>query len=955
MNRFAPFRLLLAVAFAVATGASSAATYKLKANGNAFDTDGNWTPTLSGAKTALQNGTCEIVLSADNCASPQMPAHDVYVKSLGFSSYTWQALTLSANGSYKMKVGSGGIYTSIQQAYTINAPVVLMADQIWNLDKVNANCKYNLALGNTLTGNYKLIKNGRALLRLGASSGTFSWKTTEIRQGDVQLTGRNNFWPSGHTIVFANDNRDYPSRLNLAVDQIFRDVTWSTDPDSVNFANGLTTPGYADRHVAYLVGTLEDTRFAGTFEMGAGICWHPSSKKTLTLSGPHGDTQGDFIVSNGTMRVVDGYNLPDLNCIRIAGTGAKMEVGPVGTDLSALRLELWNVGSGALKLLDKTESGTYATPKDLTFAMVTVNGNSLAPGVYTSSSPGCNWLAGSGSITVTGRNWTGKATTTSVSQKKNWDAGSPDDLAGGTVAAVFATGGTEALLPANFWVKLLGIVFRGANDFTLTAEPDARVVDVGSDGLRTIAGTAARTYTVGWMLRPTFNQDWYLDGSDTLVLNGGLTGSSPITKNGTGTFRVNAPAEQTEPYEGTFTLNKGTTYVSGDAPLGVGTVNMNWSDSYLYLNNAALANHIVCNSMSAGGSHIMGVANTTNHIYGALDLTAGGNCGLGANAGGVLHVHGGVWGAGNFSPSNLIVDDKPLLLTDRLSGGSVLTLNVASNWFGGNTWLSGAEKLYCKVPYAMYRGPRMERPEWGTSAYTFYTHIDFANRANQLVDLGGFNQEVSGLCAYSTYASSSAIHSDKPAQLEIYHDLTHTSSGEWDSRVNYYTNSYMRFTGAAGLSVKCFSGASPKYTQAISLNISSPTTGKLEVAVDEDCSRSLDTDMLIMKPAVQWLNASEVSVSCGTLKLQRKDTFGSQVVINVTSNAAWRQGGRLRLDFTGVQPCSKLVLNGIRQRTGTYGAPGSGAQYIDNTGRLTGTGILNVVGDGSQRSIFHFK
>ena len=159
------------------------------------------------------------------------------------------------------------------------------------------------------------------------------------------------------------------------------------------------------------------------------------------------------------------------------------------------------------------------------------------------------------------------------------------------------------------------------------------------------------------------------------------------------------------------------------------------------------------------------------------------------------------------------------------------------------------------------------------------------------------------------------------------------------------------WAGGVGLVYNGKSATFPRFMMQ-----ASSTTGRLEVvqgrlvfakAGATPITLSIGTEAVGYYPRpskdASWTNCCEVTVRGGTLELEHKNTFGRQVAVKFvkTGNAY----GKIDLADGVSEKVYSLEIDGVDQRRGTYGATGSGAQYVNDT-LFAGGGVLSVVGDG---------
>jgi len=846
----------------------------------------------------------------------------------------WGTFDLQANGSAKIKIGAYGMQTvgnvNGDRTYYVRPPVELTSDQCWAM----TNALNSVEILGGLTGNYTLETYGAGSIKIaGGASLTTDWPRTRISGGEVQLSGKADLLPAGHEIVF--NSGTYTARLNLMTfNQTLASGLLAEEPGTCA-KNEITTSGAASRYNLVFTGApnANPMGFGGRLAGGAGIAWDPTaSTDVFVISNSVSDTQGQFLVNNGILRLADGAGLTSPSRVTVDGSAARLEIESTAQNAAIAGSELVVANGGKVSV---------AQGKTLVFDSISVNGSGLAGGTYTKDNAA--WIEGDGQIIVAGNSWTGGGgSDTSVRTAANW-GGATVDLTGGTLTAILAAGGNTATVPADLTASWRGISFRGNNDFELAAE-EGGSVGLGAAGLITTKGSAARTYTVTSPLALLVSQFWMLDSGDTVSVEGVIGGASGMTLTKDGSGRLNLKGANT--FEGAFNIVKGNVYLYGNGTLGTtdGTTTVTSGAGYLYLDGADTSEKII---ITKGGSYpVKAVNGKPSYVRGPIDCRTGGNLTIGGeSASAPLHVCGSIWGSGNFSGYNLIVDDKPLQLGDRLSGACTITFNVSSNWIGNNIFMgaSGA-RIICNAPYALYRGPSSEIRGDGTKC-SYISRYGMNSTGNQVLDLGGYNQELNMFCVVQPSSGKipNVVRSATPAQLEIYGT---NGYGDENGYGSGRTNNWAVFEGGAGLKIKRLGPSTANVP--LTLRSYSSTTGRLDMAVEV----ASVSDMLILAPSGGWTNASAIAVSSGTLVLKHDKCIGKKtdVYVRPTGGAL---NGVLRLDNAEPQRCRWLYvwdteLGDYRQLPpGLYGSADCTDASVPQANRLAGlagTGVLNSIG-----------
>lgn len=842
----------------------------------------------------------------------------------------WGTFDWTANGSAKVRIGAYGMQTlgnvGGDRTYYVRSQVELTADQTWGI----TNVLNHLEIMGGLTGNYTLETAGNGSVKVtGGSTITTDWPRTKISGGEFQLAGKADILPVGHEIVFNSSGSS--ATLNLMTfDQTLENGLLGECP-RVSSQNVITTSGAASRYSLIFTGTPKANPmvFSGTFTGGAGITWNPTdAEKVFVISRSVSDTQGRFVVSNGTLKIVDGAKLTSVSLVTVDGADARLTIDETADAAALAGSELIVAHGGKVQV---------AAEKKLVFDSITANGSTLSGGIYTKTNT--NWVEGDGQVIVAGNAWTGDGgADTSVENAANW-GGATVDLTGSSLTAILAAGGEKARIPDTLTAAWRGISFRGEKNFELAADGNGSV-GIDAAGIITTRGAAARTYTISSPIGLLASQYWLFDTGDTVEVTGAISGGAEKVLNKDGAGRLNLKGANT--FDGAFNIIKGDVYLYEGGTLGstVGKTTVTSGSGNLYLNGADTLETIV---ISKGGSYpVKAVGGRPSYLRGVIDCRTGGNLILGGeNTSTPLHICGSIWGSGNFSGYNLVVDEKPLQLADRLSGGCTITFNVSSNWIGNNVFMgaSGA-RIICNAPYALYRGPRSEKRGDGTTC-SYISRYGMSAAGNQVLDLGGFNQELTMLCALQPTASTTAniVRSATPALLDIYCDQGYAAENNYGPG---RMNNWAVFEGGAGFRVKRFGNATAN--TPIVLESVSSTTGRLEVAVEVVSAN----DTLTL--AGSWPNASAIAATSGTLVLKHEASIGKKTDVYVRASGGGALPGVLQLDNARPQRCRWLYVwddekgEYVCLPPGEYGGRNCAVTGVEVVNGLSGTGVLRSIG-----------
>lgn len=465
----------------------------------------------------------------------------------------------------------------------------------------------------------------------------------------------------------------------------------------------------------------------------------------------------------------------------------------------------------------------------------------------------------------------------------NWDADASAPVAGD---ALFF-GGSARLTNTNDFdagTSFAGLTFNnGAGAFTLNGNG----IVLGG----TLTNASANTQTLNLPLTLDATRVVASSGG-AITLNGMLSGAGGWTKGGSAQVTLSA----SNSYDGATLINTGVVTITHGWALG----STNGSTTVSTLGRARL---------EIGGGITVAeplVFTGNNNERNGFINTSGSNtlCGLmttaGAryvvNGGTALVLAGGMTGNPFFvlnGSGTLYVRTTPLAMGTGnfyADDTSLTVFETASNVWGELTIAKGTVRTDVKDALSPAATVRMGLP-YGPAGK---------------LDLNGFDQTTTRVYTQATNAAARLVTSATPATLTINQSL---ASSWFDGS----------FTGAVSL-VKTGTGTM-HLTNAVS-----PTTGGFTVS----------NGTLVISSTARLPGSTNLVVAGGTLEIRSVDALSDKATLSVGGS------GKVYLGPGLTEMIDRLVLGGVPQHSGFWGATGSGAEYINDT-YLSGTGLLWVV------------
>ncbi len=705
---------------------------------------------------------------------------------------------------------------------------------------------------------------------------------------------------------------------------------------------------------------------------------------TWTLSGANVHT-GATSVSSGTL-LVNGSTAAG-SAVTVGAAGAFGGTGTVYGAVSAVAggtlvpgsrgigtLTLADPGAAALALNGNTLVSELSSTAgrcdriDVAGTLVLNGANTLAlsfpdgfaaPGVYTQMTYAAR--SGSGSLTL--------------------DAPYPNttlDVGETAVTVTVSGGGTAAALvwvgdgSANAWdttsANWTPIPFSdGAKvtfDDTGSASPAVTITPSPVAPHTVTVNTTAKSYTIGGAgiagtgsLTKSGNSTLTLSGPNTysgatlvsggtLTLSGSLSNSSvsvankaTLTQQAVG---VIAGATATVTSLGTATL-AGTNSYGGATTIGAGGI----SNIVLYANNSRALGSTAGGTVVIGGTPL----NFDNKLVLGANVTvtgetltlssATGRAALRYNSGGTAQWDGDILmtGGANYlgsdnSGGTLVIgasaDDTvtgvnqgvsirgagTVIINSTLHLGTgvlmrddpgTLLLNTATTNIGSTSVVQGTLKLGVAEALPAHRPLSVGKSAAGADA---------------TIDLNGFTQTVAGLADqhYASGTGKQRILSATPATLVV-------------------SNSSDNTFGLVGSTIEGQVALVKAGTATLTLNGTNTASGAVTV----------HGGTLALSASGTLGASTNITVTAGTLSLQTSGGIDDEATLSIADDG----GAKLALASGVNEAVARLVLGDRPKRAGTYGATGSGAQFISDT-HFSGSGLLTVL-HGSGGSILTLK
>ena len=515
--------------------------------------------------------------------------------------------------------------------------------------------------------------------------------------------------------------------------------------------------------------------------------------------------------------------------------------------------------------------------------------------------------------------WCGGGSDNFTSTDENWESGSAPDVTANDLLAVFATGGSEVLLPAGTAAAFAGIVLDGANlggnRFTFTAGSGATAT-IGECALTVSNAPSATTWTIRWPLTLTDGaQTWSVGENNTVKFDAPIGGEQDLVFAGSGTVELNAG----NAHSGSLLFDSGTFKITASGALGSSS-----RAARYYYDRASLAFHgDLTIDPPIDGTYL----SSPNATAGGLKITTGSD----VTFNGRVHSSTYMWmtvGPGGMATfeNGLGVGANAMLGHLSLDGGgTVVVRNVAAD-MGGKTMVNGGTTLDVRVA-----GNRLNAGD------AFWTEINDGTLVTRVADALADGSMVylgsSGVFDLDGHDQSvSAQHGIAGAKVASSRPATLTILGDQDG--NAHDSQY----GGAGRTNRTAFVGQVNLTKLGSvqqtLAAASTSTGTLKVA-----SGTLSL-------VGSWVNCTNLVVAGGTFAAKNANAFGDglrapgekpKLEVDVTSGAS------LALDYDGQIDCAAFRVDGVNIR-GTIGAPGSGADH--EYAWISGPGLMSAKATG---------
>lgn len=375
-------------------------------------------------------------------------------------------------------------------------------------------------------------------------------------------------------------------------------------------------------------------------------------------------------------------------------------------------------------------------------------------------------------------------------------------------------------------------------------------------------------------------------------------------------------------YDGSVVVSNGYVYAYGNEPFGPVDASGNskvyvegFNGARVYLSNMTSSKNFQLHNNATYRTALYSTAHTTNTITG--NVRCGDVCKVDVTDGSVLYMDGGYGTASNpsaeyvnWSGNGLVVfRNKPLYCGSFEAAIRNLRLDCTGNVLT-KIFAWSDNRLPTYDPYNGWSGTLTFGCDWALDRPAMGLF------SQGIVDLNGTEQRIG---SFRVMGSGKLRSLNGPGTLRLAN-----TTATYDN----VTPSTGDFVGAVNLIVE----GQDTFTFGISNRVIS-ATGNVEVA----------SGTLKFCGTASWLGATNVTVSGGTLVVPHSQVFDRYSDLYLTA-------GALQLNEGVNQKVRYLYLEGSERhaRNGRYGALGNTSVPAANrTARITGPGILNVLGEGS--------
>lgn len=510
------------------------------------------------------------------------------------------------------------------------------------------------SLNGIISGSNSISKEGTGTLIFGATNSYTG--TTTIINGILKLTTGTNI-PDASGLIFSSSNATLD--LNGVSETLYYLNSSSGTPGIITNSNLSTTPFSLIINYTSTANTY--TTYASIEDGAAVLSLIKRGNGTQTLRGSS-TYKGVTNVEAGTLYIRNSNALGTIDAGTIVSTGATLQINSVNIGDESLTLNGTTATNGALYV-----SGTSTWGGD-----IILNSNSIINCTNNLTINGI--ISGSGNLQISGggiaylmsaNTYTGSTTINSGATVNIQNNNGLGDLTGSTTIA----SGADLQLQGNIAInEVLSISSSGSagaitnisgnNSILKTVTLSAAFSILSDAGTLTLDASNSITGSFGLTI----------GGNGNVIVNGTITtGSTNITKNGTGTTTFN----QANTYTGSTTISAGILSIFNNNALGTiaGGTTIS-SGASLQLNGLTIGTEAL---ILNGGTLINNVSAST--WAGTISLGTGTSSTLNTNFD--LTLNGIISGSGNITKL----------------GSSTLFINSANTYTGSTTISAGTLKL----------------------------------------------------------------------------------------------------------------------------------------------------------------------------------------------------------------------------------------------------------------------